>query len=120
MIITKEEFKEMGFTCPENMEAALEGCIKRAECILNAMCGGALNSAAAQSESGLSLIKQAAAFQTDVLLKDEQSAGLSRVALGDMSYTESAAESSVNVPETVKRLLRAAGCFYGAAAEVIE
>lgn len=120
MIITKNEFKEMGFDCTADTETLVEGCIKRAEYILNAVCGGTLNSAAAQSKSNLLLIKQAAAFQTDALLKDAQSGDISRVTLGDLSYSQSDTKSSVNVPETVKRLLKAAGCFYGTATEVVE
>lgn len=121
MIITKEEFKEMGFSCPAETETLLEDCIKRAEYILNSVCGGTLYSAAAQSAGNSSLVKQAAAFQTDALLKDAQSADVTSVSLGDLSYTQNDTKSSVNVPDTVTRLLRAAGCFYGsAAAEVIE
>lgn len=121
MIITKKEFKEMGFSCPADMETLLEDCIKRAEYILNSICGGTLYSAAVQSESGAALVKQAAAFQTDALLRDAQSVDFKSVSLGDLSYTQNDIKSSVNVPDTVKRLLCAAGCFYGsAAAEVIE
>lgn len=121
MIITKNEFKEMGFGCSAETETLIEDCIKRAEYILNAICGGTLYSAAAQSPANSALIKQAAAFQTEALLNDAQSADISSVSLGDLSYSQGGRKSSVNVPETVKRLLRAAGCFYGsAAAEVIE
>lgn len=121
MIITKNEFKEMGFGCSAETETLIEDCIKRAEYILNAICGGTLYSAAAQSPANSALVKQAAAFQTEALLNDAQSADISSVSLGDLSYSQDGRKSSVNVPETVKRLLRAAGCFYGsAAAEVIE
>ena len=132
MIISKNEFKELGFVCDTQNEKLLEGCIKRAEYILNALCGGTLASAMAQSKSNAELIKQAAAFEADALLKAESSpttepsSNTTRVALGDLSYTESsgytesAKTSTVDVPRTVERLLRAAGCFSGAAVEVIE
>lgn len=132
MIISKEEFRELGFICDTQNEKLLESCIKRAEYVLNALCRGTLASAMAQSKSNAALIKQAAAFEADALLKAEcsptaePSSSTTRVALGDLSYTESsgyiknAKISAIDVPQTVKRLLCAAGCFSGAAAEVIE
>lgn len=125
IIISTEEFKEMGFTCDAANEQLLENCIKRAGYILNAMCGGTLASAMSQCESNAALIKQAAAFEADALLKEElSSGGTSRVAIGDVSYseTETSRESAQSAPKTVKNLLRAAGCFSsaGAPAEVIE
>lgn len=121
MIISKEEFGEMGFVCSALYDQTLENCIKRAEYILNAMCGGTLASAMAQSESNAALIKQAAAFETDALLKTEISDGeLTRVSVGDFSYSAEPKTSPQNVPQTVKNLLRAAGCFSLAAVEVIE
>ena len=124
MIIIIEEFKELGFNVDAQNEALLEGCIKRAEYILNALCGGVLASAMAQSKTNASLIKQAAAFQADALLKAEISGNsLKSVSLGDMSYTESSsnsANSTVDISRTVERLLRAAGCFPYTAAEVVE
>ena len=132
MILSKNEFKELGFVCGTQNEKLLESCLKRAEYVLNALCGGALASAMAQSKSNTELIKQAAAFEADALLKAEcsptaePSNSTTRVALGDLSYTESAGytesakTSAVDVPQTVERLLRAAGCFSGAAVEVIE
>lgn len=124
MIITKEEFKELGFDCDEANADRLEGCIKRAECVLNALSRGTLNSAMAQCESNAFMIKQAAAFEADALLKSELSGGMERVSLGDLSYTESpnnSSKSAVDVPDTVRRLLCAAGCFFGAGSvEVIE
>lgn len=121
MILTEDEFKELGFAYDPQNDALIEDCIKRAEYILNALCGGTLASEMAQSESGAALVKQATAFQADALLKDAQSGGITRVSLGDLSYTEEEAKNAFGVPNTVKRLLRAAGCFYGAAVtEVIE
>lgn len=122
MIISKEEFRNMGFVCSAIYDLKLENCIKRAEYILNAMCGGTLASAMAQSESNAALIKQAAAFETDALLKNELSDGeLTRVSVGDFSYSAEPKTNPNNVPQTVKNLLRAAGCFSLASnVEVIE
>lgn len=124
MIITVEEFKELGFECAEADEDRLENCIKRAEAALNALSRGTLNSAMAQCESNAVLIKQAAAFEADALLKSELSGGTERVSLGDFSYSEDSQGGSngiIDVPGTVRKLLCAAGCFYGAGSvEVIE
>ncbi|MDE6731800.1 MAG: hypothetical protein K2J77_02855 [Oscillospiraceae bacterium] len=128
MIITVEEFKELGFECAEADEDRLESCIKRAEAALNALSRGTLNSAMAQCESNAFMIKQAAAFEADALLKSElseQTENVERVSLGDFSYSCSNSGGSqggvIDVPETVRKLLCAAGCFYGAGSlEVIE
>lgn len=125
MIITKQEFKDFGFECEPCDESRLEGCIKRAEYVLTALCRGTIASAMAQSESNAFLIKQAAAFEADALLKAELSDGLKRVSLGDLSYEAGTGGSqgteNGDIPETVKKLLCAAGCFFGTrAAEVIE
>lgn len=128
MIITKEEFKELGFECAEADEDRLENCIKRAECVLNALSRGTLSSAMAQCESNAYLIKQAAAFEADALLKSdlksEISGGVERVSLGDLSYSEGSGGGSqgvVDVPDTVRRLLCTAGCFFGmGSVEVVE
>lgn len=130
MLIDKEEYRELGFECSEDEEELLESCLKRAEYMLNALCGNALNSAMAANESSRALIKQAAAFQAEALLKAARlgvsAAGTTtRVSLGDLSYTENGSDSSeasaFDVTDTVKRLLRAAGCFWGSGCvEVIE
>ena len=136
MIISKEDFKELGFTYDAQNEELLESCIKRAEHILNAMCGGALASAMAQSRGNASLIRQAAAFEADALLKAELSAqrtefgesSMTRVSIGDLSYTESgfngssgsSQSSPFDVSQTVRKLLCAAGCYPYTAAEVVE
>ena len=133
MIISKEDFKELGFICEAQNEELLESCIKRAEYILNALCGGMLASAMAQGKGNASLIKQAAAFEADALLKAELSAqqtelgesSMTRVSLGDLSYTESGSgsgsqSSPFDVSQTVKKLLCAAGCYPYTAAEVRE
>ena len=132
MIISKEDFKELGFICEDKDEELLESCIKRAEHIINALCGNALASAMAQSKGNASLIKQAVAFEADALLKAELKAqrtelgesSMTRVSLGDLSYTESGGDSLQNSPfdvsQTVKKLLCAAGCYPCTAVEVRE
>lgn len=120
MIITKEEFIGMGFECSDENEELLNGCIKRTESILNALCGGRLYSVSEQSEKSSALIKQAAAFQADALMKSERSGDIKSCAIGDVSYTVGSETSAFDVEVTVKKLLCAAGCFRGAAAEVIE
>lgn len=121
MIITIEEFRELGFECAEADEDRLEGCIKRAEYALNALSRGTLGSAMAQCESNAFMIKQAAAFEADALLKSELSGGAARVSIGDFSYSEGSNGGVIDIPETVRKLLCAAGCFFGAGSvEVIE
>ena len=142
MIITTTEFKELGFTYDAQDEKLVERCIKRAEYVLNALCRGTLASAMAQSKSGAALVKQAAAFEANAILKAElneiraeqeltKESASTHVALGDLSYSESSGsskassrssseESPFDVPRTVERLLRAAGCFPYTAPEVIE
>lgn len=136
MIIDKDEFRELGFECSEEEEALLDGCLKRAEYMLNALCGNALCSVMAGNESSCALIKQAAALQADALMKQARretsdvktETTTTRVSLGDLSYTESSSGASssgttdeADVAETVKGLLRAAGCFRGTGiVEVIE
>lgn len=126
MIISKQEFKELGFECDAQSESRLESCIKRAEIVLNALCRGTLKSAMTRSGSA-ALIKQAAALEADALLRAERELAVSseRVSIGDLSYSESskisALENAVNVPDTVKKLLYAAGCSFGTGiTEVIE
>lgn len=135
MIIDIDEFRELGFDCSKEDEALLNGCLKRAEYMLNALCGNALYSAMTENAGSNALIKQAAAFQADALLKEARretstasaQSTVTRVSLGDLSYTEdisvgsSTTAAAFDITDTVKRLLRAAGCFWGSAGvEVIE
>lgn len=149
MIITKEEFFEMGFAADDT--ALLERCIKRAEFVLNGLTGNRASVIALGEGAAADLIKQAAAFQTDSLYKEEaaiaakkaavgQSESSSnkteeRVSIGDFSYSTGSSESRSEkssstradneeyVPldrdKTVIRLLRAAGCLY-CGTEVLE
>lgn len=138
MIITVSEYKEMGFSAAD--DALLEKCIKRAEFVLNGISGGRATIIAQNKTPASDFVKQAAAFQTSAIYREEtellqssESSGSStksdeRVTIGDFSYstgTSSSSESTSNnsttaaepldVNQTVARLLRAAGCFYGAA-----
>ena len=127
MIITKEEFFEMGFTADDN--ALLERCIKRAEFVLNGLTGNRASVIALGNGAAADLVKQAAAFQTDSLLKEERTANAvgggkttERVAIGDFSYTSSNSDESIQPldrDKTVIKLLRAAGCLYSGT-EVLE
>lgn len=120
MIITTQEFKELGFECDEAYEDKLAGCIKRAEYVLNALSCGTLRSAMAQSEGNAVMIKQAVAFEADALLKAQLSDGLGKVSLGDLSYTTDA-RGEGEIPDAARKLLCAAGCFFGAGSvEVME
>ncbi len=109
MIITKEDFFEMGFTADDPV--LLERCIKRAEFVLNGLTGNRALVVAAGEGAAADFVKQAAAFQTDSLYKKEnalaakktaapgQSESSSnkteeRVSIGDFSYSTGTSESS--------------------------
>ncbi len=141
MMITKEEFYEMGFTADKEHEQLLENCIKRAGYVLDSLTGGRASSMAAAENSSAELIKQAAAFQTDEIFRTELATAKKnahsesessstqndeRVTIGDFTYStgSSSSNSSKNSSSsgeedtvishklTVVRLLRAAGCLY--------
>lgn len=141
MIITANEYKEMGFDATD--EALLEKCIKRAEFVLNGISGGRASAIALGATPAADFVKQAAAFQTCAIYREEtallaesseQSGSSSktdeRVTIGDFTYStgtssssssgssskgSSAASEPLDINQTVAKLLRAAGCFYGAA-----
>ncbi len=142
MIITKEEFHEMGFEVEAKYESLLEKCILRAEYVLNGLTNGAASTAALSGTAAADFVKQAAAFQTNDILKEEIALAKSqaessssetskksdeRVSIGDFSYSSgtSSSESSksssssseeeisrLDTGRTIIRLLRAAGCLY--------
>ena len=62
MIITANEYKEMGFEASDS--ALLEKCIKRAEYVLNGISGGRASIIALGKAPAADFVKQAAAFQT--------------------------------------------------------
>ena len=142
MIITANEYREMGFDATDN--ELLEKCIKRAEFILNGITGGRATLVALGTTPAADFVKQAAAFQASAIYREETalSAELSeqsgsssktdeRVTIGDFTYSTGTSSSSssgsasksssgtdfepLDINQTVARLLRAAGCFYGAA-----
>ncbi len=142
MIITANEYREMGFDATDN--ELLEKCIKRAEFVLNGITGGRATLVALGTTPAADFVKQAAAFQASAIYREETalSAELSeqsgsssktdeRVTIGDFTYSTGTSSSSssgsasksssgtdfepLDINQTVARLLRAAGCFYGAA-----
>lgn len=145
MIITANEYKDMGFDATD--DALLEKCIKRAEFVLNGISGGRAATIALGSTPAADYVKQAAAFQTYAIYREEtallaessessEQSGSStktdeRVTIGDFTYSTGTSSSSssgsvskssselgiepLDINQTVAKLLRAAGCFYGAA-----
>lgn len=123
MIITKEEYGDMGFQWDNDKE--LESCLARAEYVISALTQGRYSAALAAGGAASNYVKQAAAFQTSELLEREyasenETGGEERYTLGDFSYTSSHnADSGVSSEPfdstlIVVSLLRAAGCLYGA------
>lgn len=130
MLITAEEYSSMGF--PAVSGGNLESCIMRSDYIIGALTEGRAAKAVAAGGQPAQFVKQAAGFQTYMLLKEmetiekSQKSGSEKVALGDYSYSSQTSESSdVQTSDcdtagiNVIRLLRAAGCLY-AGVEVSE
>lgn len=138
MIITAEEYTEMGFTY--DSEDDIEGCLKRAEYIISAVTEGRCASALAAGGAAADLVKQAAGFQTNMLIRRERElkavsggsgssvrqSSTERVSIGDFSYSSGSSSSSSDTKalqtvlssdaglmgEETVRLLRASGCLY--------
>ena len=130
MLITAQEYASMGF--PEITGGNIEGCILRSEYIIGALTSGRAAKAVQSGGKPAELVKQAAGFQTYMLLCETERAerreksGTERVSLGDYSYTSQTSENSEvqsgdceNTGLTVVHLLSAAGCLY-AGVEVAE
>ncbi len=121
MIITADEYRNMGFECSD--EPLLESCLLRAEYTLSGLCEGRHLAALAAGGMAAECVKQAAAFQTAKLVKQEQQISVGsteRVAVGDFSYSVGTENAAASDDDTVYdlsmqtvRLLRAAGCMYG-------
>ncbi|MBE6890209.1 MAG: hypothetical protein E7485_09380 [Ruminococcaceae bacterium] len=124
MIINAEEYYDMGFTASSSAE--LEGCLKRAEYTIAALTEGRYETALAAGGKAAEYVKQAAAFQTYKLVKEQQQAVSSgsteKVAIGDYSYTSTSEQSSASAQQNdsvydlsmqTVRLLRASGCLFG-------
>ena len=120
MILTVDEFKEMGFQAVD--EELTSDCIKRAEFVLNGLSGGKAVPTALAGGAAADYVKQACAFQANAILRKENALRMEngelkteKVTIGDFSY-QSTGDSSADEPFdtnfTVIRLLRAAGCLY--------
>ena len=130
MLITAEEYSNMGF--PTVSGGNLESCILRSDYIIGALTEGRAAKAVAAGGQPAQFVKQAAGFQTYMLMKEletiesSQKSGTEKVALGDYSYSTQTSENnevqtsdSENTGINVIRLLKAAGCLY-AGVEVVE
>lgn len=130
MLITAEEYKLMGF--PEVGGGNLDSCIMRSDYIIGALTEGKAAKAVAAGGQPAQFVKQAAGFQTYMLMKEMETiennrkSGTEKVSIGDYSYSTQNSESSEvqttdseNTGVNVIRLLRAAGCLY-AGVEVAE
>lgn len=110
MIITKEDFFEMGFTADQKDIGVLENCIKRAEFVLDGLTNGRAGIVAQGEGAAADFVKQAAAFQTNAILKEELALAAKkavstdqaesssdkteeRVSIGDFSYSNGTSES---------------------------
>lgn len=121
MIITADEYRSMGFSCED--EELLESCLLRAEYTLMGLTDGRITKALAAGGMAAEYVKQAAAFQTCKLVKQEQqiaTGSTEKITLGDYSYSSGTESSAAEADDTVYdlsmqtvRLLRAAGCMYG-------
>lgn len=130
MLITTNEYIGMGF--PAVSGGDVEGCIKRSDYIISALTEGRAEKAVESGGKPAELVKQAAGFQTYMLLKETERyenssrSGSEKVTIGDYSYSTQSSESSESGSSAsdanslnVIRLLRAAGCLY-AGVEVLE
>lgn len=123
MIITAQEYRDMGFTAENN--ETLENCLLRASYIIAALTEGRHETALAAGGKAADYVKQAAAFQTCKLVKEEENADVEqssseKVSIGDYSYTTQAqtaahdySDSFYDMSTNTVRLLRAAGCLFG-------
>lgn len=116
MIITAEEYRSMGFTAED--DTVLESCLQRAEYTLCGLTEGRIETALAAGGKAAEYVKQAAAFQTCKLVREEESIGASeKVTIGDYSYSvdrnSENDETSFDMSMQAIRLLRAAGCLFG-------
>ena len=128
MIITAEEFRNMGFDWDDDAE--LDSALKRAEYVILGLTDGRATAALAAGGKAEQYVKQAAAFQTMEILEKEYSGGSGsssesgsteeRVSIGDFSYTSSSSSSQsgsstvtpFDTSLTIIHLLRTAGCLF--------
>lgn len=132
MLITAQEYIDMGF--PEIAGVNLDNCILRSDYIIGALTEGRAAKAVAAGGKPAELVKQAAGFQTYMIVKETErlekknsSSSTEKVSLGDYSYSsqisqsaeQESADDCENTGLTVVHLLRSAGCLY-AGVEVLE
>lgn len=131
MLITASEYSSMGF--PAVSCGDVESCIKRSDYIISALTEGRAEKSVEAGGKPAELVKQAAGFQTYILLRENERyeksshSGSEKVSIGDYSYSTQSSESSDSGSTAsddenslnVIRLLRAAGCLY-AGVEVLE
>ena len=116
MLITADEYKNMGFTAQDDTQ--LENCLKRAEYIIAGITEGRAEAAVERGGKAAEFVKRAAAFQTYLLLeRHSESKRAQKVSIGDFSYSTEDSDASENglydmSHETV-RLLRASGLLFG-------
>ena len=123
MIITADEYRSMGFSCDD--DELLESCIMRAEYTLMGLTEGRISAALAAGGTACEYAKQAAAFQTCKLEKQEQQIAASegrteKVTVGDYSYSVGTESSSAQQDDgavydlsmQAVRLLKATGCLF--------
>lgn len=119
MIITVDEYRDMGFAAEDDV--LLEQCLQRAEYTIGGLTEGRYQAALAAGGQAAEYVKQAAAFQTCKMLREQSAASASRterVTVGDYSY-QTSEESAATAEDTAfdmnmqaVRLLRAAGCLF--------
>lgn len=120
-MLTVNEYKALGFDCGTLSDEKAAALIKRAECVISALCGGKLPDASNREKTAL--IKQAAAFKAQELISNSDEE-ITRVQLGDLSYNCRSKSSSEGLKDDtdviIKKLLTAAGYLGGGIPEVIE
>lgn len=118
MIITKEEYYDMGFTADN--DSKLESALKRADFIINALTACKAPIALQAGGKAADCIKQAAAFQAGLILREEAGSSERKesYSLGDFSYshsesTEDSSSEALETSDVIIRLLKASGCLFG-------
>ncbi len=117
MLITVDEYFDMGFNAPS--EEAAEKAIKRAGFIISSLTDGRAEEALAENGEAADHIRHALGFQAELLVNEAQlmAATSESVTLGDFSYRQSASESGGERINKSRRaeiidLLRAAGVLF--------
>lgn len=112
MIITKDEFIELGFRLDDKGASLFEGCEKRAEYVLNGITSGRAGVVAKLGGTASEMVKEACGFQTEEILKEElsylqsqedtsesnnSSKNEQRVSIGDFSYSTGSSSSASQI-----------------------